>query len=129
MNILPTILAIDTIDFFIDSRLEILEQVGEHLWLTLVAMTLAIIIAVPLGILIARYDKPRKPVLAIVNLMQTIPSLALLGFLIPIMGIGAVPAITALFFYALLPIVRNTYIGITEIDPSIRATLCRTAPN
>lgn len=91
----------------------------QHLVLTLVALTLALIISLPLGILLTRVRYLEGPVFAVVNLLQTIPSLALLGFLIPIMGIGFKPAIVALLLYALLPLVRNTFIGIREIQPSV----------
>ncbi len=106
--------------FFVEQKAEILEQTAEHLWLTLMALTIAIVLSVPVGILMTRYKKLAKPVLGIVNVIQTIPSLALLGFMIPLLGIGTVPAITALFLYALLPIIRNTYTGIIETDPAIR---------
>src|SRR5690606_11508307 len=92
---------------------------AQHLVLTLVALTLALSISLPLGILLTRLRYLEGPVFAVVNLLQTIPSLALLGFLIPIMGIGFKPAIVALLLYALLPLVRNTFIGIREIQPSL----------
>jgi osmoprotectant transport system permease protein len=99
---------------------EILQRTGEHLLLVLVAIAVAILIGIPLGVLITRRKAFRQPVLAIANILQTIPSLALFGLLIPIVGIGAVPAIVALTFYSFLPIIRNTYTGITSIDPAIR---------
>jgi osmoprotectant transport system permease protein len=88
-----------------------------------VACGLAIAIGIPLGVIITRKVSLRRPVLGFVNTMQTIPSLALFGFLLPIPligGIGARTAIVTLFLYALLPIVRNTYVGITNVDPAIR---------
>ncbi|HVH47340.1 MAG TPA: ABC transporter permease [Labilithrix sp.] len=90
----------------------------EHLELTAVALLLAAILAIPLGIHIARARFLAGPVLAVVSAMQTIPSVALLGFLIPLFGIGTKPAIVALFLYSLLPIVRNTYTGIEQVDPA-----------
>jgi osmoprotectant transport system permease protein len=99
---------------------KLLSQTATHLGLTLISLILAIFIAVPLGILIARKPKFSGPVLGFTGILQTIPSIALLGILIPFLGIGPKPAILALFLYALLPILRNTYTGITEVDPSIK---------
>ena len=110
-------------DFFqyaFTRREEIWMQTLEHLWLTLTALALAILIGLSLGILITRKAKLATPVLAFVNAIQTVPSVALLGFLLPILGVGATPAIVALFLYSLLPIVRNTFTGINEIDPGIQ---------
>ncbi len=102
---------------------EILLRTGEHLILVAIAMTIAISIGIPLGILITRKPKLAQPILGLANAVQTIPSLAIFGFLISVPflgGIGKVPAIVALFLYALLPLIRNTYTGITSIDPAIR---------
>jgi len=106
--------------FLIEQRGEIFEQTLEHLWLTLIALFFAIVISVPLGILMTRKPRMARPILTIANVVQTIPSLALLGFMIPLLGIGVLPAIVALFLYAILPILRNTYTGISEVDPSIK---------
>ena len=92
----------------------------EHLYLVLFSLTLAILIAIPLGILSARSQAVGNIVLATVSVIQTLPSMALLVFMIPLFGLGPVPAIAALFFYSLLPIVRNTYTGLTQISPAIR---------
>jgi osmoprotectant transport system permease protein len=92
-------------------------------WLVFVSIAIAILIALPIGILITRCKRLRAPLLGIANVMQTIPSLALFGFLIPlpfIGGIGPRTAIVALVFYALLPIIRNTATGILGIDASVR---------
>jgi osmoprotectant transport system permease protein len=94
----------------------------EHLWLTGSAMLFATAIAVPLGILLARKRALARPVLGIVNMLQTIPSLAMFGFLLPLPFIGeraARIAIVALVAYALLPIVRNTFTGITGVDATV----------
>jgi osmoprotectant transport system permease protein len=102
---------------------EILQRSWEHLFLVGISSGMAILVGIPLGILITRQPHLVKTILGFVNVVQTIPSLALFGFLIPIPligGIGARTAIIALFLYALLPIVRNTYVGITNIDPAIR---------
>ncbi|MBT4790136.1 MAG: ABC transporter permease subunit, partial [Halobacteriovoraceae bacterium] len=88
----------------------------EHLVLSLGALFFALIVSIPLGIFLTRHQSLAKYVFPIINTIQTIPSLALLGFLIPLMGIGTAPAIVALFLYSLLPLVRNTYTGILSID-------------
>jgi osmoprotectant transport system permease protein len=94
----------------------------EHLWLTGSAMLIAALIGIPTGILLTRYRRWAKPVLGVANILQTIPSLALFGFLLPLPWFGASAAriaIAALTGYALLPIIRNTYAGIQGIDPAI----------
>ncbi len=105
--------------FITEQHEKLLTQVVQHLGLTFLSLFLAIIIGVPLGILIARKRKLSGSVLGLAGILQTIPSIALLGFMIPVFGIGAVPAIVALLIYALLPIIRNTYTGITEVDPAV----------
>ncbi len=93
----------------------------EHLMLVLVSLAAAVAIGLPLGVLAWRWPPARQPVLSAVGLIQTVPSLALFAFLIPVFGrIGAVPALAALFLYALLPIVRNTYTGLSDIGPDLR---------
>jgi osmoprotectant transport system permease protein len=102
---------------------DILSHIAQHVWLVFISIAIAIVIALPLGILITRRKRWRAPVLGIANVMQTIPSLALFGFLIPlpfIGGIGPRTAIVALVFYALLPIIRNTVTGILGVDPNVR---------
>jgi osmoprotectant transport system permease protein len=94
----------------------------EHLWLTGSAMLIAAMIGIPLGILLTRVPGLAKPVLGVANVLQTIPSLAMFGFLLPLPWLGeraARIAITALIAYALLPILRNTYAGIRGIDPAL----------
>jgi osmoprotectant transport system permease protein len=110
-------------DFLTRYADEIIQRSGQHLVLVLVSTTIAILIGIPLGILITRKPQFTKPILGFANVMQTIPSLALFGFLLPIPvigGIGARTAIVALVLYSLLPIIRNTYVGITSVDPAIR---------
>jgi len=104
---------------FWSERLSLWKQVKQHLMLTLVALLFALMIALPTGVALSRFPKLSGPVFAIVNAVQTIPSLALFGFLIPLVGIGAMPAIIALFLYALLPLISNTYTGISEVDDSL----------
>ncbi len=102
---------------------DILAHIAQHLWLVFISIAIATVIALPVGILITRRKSLRGPVLGIANVMQTIPSLALFGFLIPlpfIGGIGPRTAIVALVFYALLPIIRNTVTGIIGVDPNVR---------
>ena len=98
---------------------KILDQLLQHIGLTFISLLIAVIIGVPLAILIARKKQFASPVLGFTGILQTIPSIALLGFMIPLLGIGAIPAIVALFLYALLPIVRNTYTGITGVDAAV----------
>ena len=108
--------------FFLEHRAEILGATANHLTLVLIAMAFAIAIAVPLGMFIVHRPTLRNFALAMASIFQTIPSLALFGFLIPIPfigGIGRRTAIVALVLYALLPILRNTYVGLTGIDPAV----------
>jgi osmoprotectant transport system permease protein len=108
--------------FFLTHRSEILEATLAHVELVLIAMSIAIAIAVPLGMFIVQRPALRTFFLGIASVFQTIPSLALFGFLIPIPfigGIGRRTAIVALVLYALLPILRNTYVGLTSIDPAV----------
>ena len=108
--------------FFPSHRSEILSATLDHVTLVLIAMAFAIAIAVPLGMLIVQHRHLRSIVLGIASVFQTIPSLALFGFLIPIPfigGIGRRTAIVALILYALLPILRNTYVGLSGVDPTI----------
>jgi len=99
---------------------EIIPKALQHLKITFIALVLAILIAVPLGILIYFYSSISKPVLYIAGLLQTIPSIALLAFMIPLFGIGVIPAIIALFLYGLLPILRNTTIALFTVDPLLK---------
>jgi osmoprotectant transport system permease protein len=102
---------------------EIGQRSWEHLFLVGISSFLAILVGVPLGVWATRQPRLGKIVIGTANVIQTIPSLALFGFLIPVPligGIGARTAIVALFLYALLPIIRNTYVGIVGIDPAIR---------
>jgi osmoprotectant transport system permease protein len=102
---------------------ELLEHLREHLWLVFVSTAIAVAIGIPTGILLTRKKALRTPILGIANVMQTIPSLALFGFLIPlpfIGGIGARTAIVALVLYSLLPIIRNTVTGILGVDANVR---------
>ncbi|MEX2335793.1 MAG: glycine betaine ABC transporter substrate-binding protein [Fulvivirga sp.] len=99
---------------------EILDKSVTHIKLTFLALGIAIFIALPLGIIIYRYHFFSKTILYLAGIMQTIPSIALLALMIPIFGIGFLPAIIALFIYALLPILRNTVIGLFSVDPELK---------
>ena len=110
-------------DFYARNSGEVLGLVGQHLSLVASSTAIAIVVGVPGGIVLTRRPAWRGPVLGLANVFQTVPSLALFGFLIPlpfIGGIGATTAIVALVVYALLPIVRNTYTGIAGVDPAVR---------
>jgi len=108
--------------FVLQNHLELVELILEHVWLVSVSMVLAVIVGIPLGIAITRWPALNKPVLGSANVIQTIPSLALFGFLLPAPWIGERAdrlAILALTLYALLPLIRNTYAGIKGVDPAV----------
>jgi len=113
---------VELIRFFIANHTEVLELTLEHLWLVGISILLAVAAGIPTGILLARRPRLDKPVLAGANIIETIPSLALFGLLLPIPWLGERAdrlAILALALYALLPIIRNTYSGITGVDRAI----------
>jgi osmoprotectant transport system permease protein len=97
----------------------LLQTTMEHLFLVVLSLGLAILVAIPLGILAARNPTLGQTILSVVGVIQTLPSMALLVFMIPLFGLGPVPAIAALFFYSLLPMVRNTYSGLTQIPTNL----------
>jgi osmoprotectant transport system permease protein len=108
--------------FIAQNHGQVLELTLEHLWLVGISTLLAVLIGIPLGILIAHWPRWNKPVLAGANIIQTIPSLALFGFLLPVPWLGDRAerlAILALTLYALLPLIRNTYTGIRGVDPAV----------
>lgn len=98
---------------------QLITTIFEHIQISFLALLIAAFIGVPLGILLTKTRKVSEIVMNIAAILQTIPSLALLGLMIPLFGIGKVPAVIALVVYALLPILRNTYTGISEVDPSL----------
>jgi len=111
------------VQFFLHNRAQILQLTIEHIWLAGISMLLAIAIGLPLGILVTRRPWLNKPILGSANVAETIPSLALFGFLLPVPWLGDRAerlAIAALTIYALLPIIRNTAAGITGVDPAVR---------
>ncbi|MBO0453259.1 MULTISPECIES: ABC transporter permease [Enterococcus] len=103
-------------NFWTEYGNEILLKFWEHFYLSFLAIFLGILVAVPLGALLTRVEKGSETVIKVVGVFQTIPSLALLSIMIPFFGIGKVPAVIALFLYSLLPILRNTYVGIKSVD-------------
>src|SRR5438046_5080771 len=108
--------------FMLHNHAEVLELTLEHLWLVGASTFFAVLSGIPLGILITRWPALNKPVLGTANIIQTIPSLALFGFLLPAPWIGARAdrlAILALTLYALLPLIRNTYTGIKGVDRAV----------
>lgn len=105
-------------EFFYYRIDELIAQLMKHMQITGMAVAMAILIGVPLGIFITRKRDIANLVINIANIFQTLPSLALFGLIIPFLGIGVVPAVFVLFLYALLPIIKNTYIGITNVDPA-----------
>ncbi len=106
------------IDFIAQKYVDILRLISQHIQITGMAVLLAIFVGIPLGIFITRYQKSSNLVLGIANVFQTIPSLALFGLVIPFLGIGLKPTVFVLFLYALLPIIKNTYIGISNVEAS-----------
>ena len=108
--------------FMLQNHAEVVELTLEHLWLVGVSILLAVLVGIPLGIAVSRWPALHRPVLGGANIIQTIPSLALFGFLLPAPWIGARAdrlAILALTLYALLPLIRNTYAGIRGVDPAV----------
>lgn len=110
----------NVVDVFQERKAQLLAALLEHIQISFIALFFAVLIAIPLGIYLTNKKKIAESIIGISAVLQTIPSLALLGLLIPLFGIGKVPAIIALVVYALLPILRNTYTGINEVDPSLK---------
>ncbi|WP_432414268.1 ABC transporter permease [Bacillus altitudinis] len=107
------------IDFLEKNGGELLTKMWEHLYISLIAVVLGIIVAVPLGVILTRMKRGAGFVIGVVNIFQTLPSLAILAFFIPILGVGKIPAIVALFFYSVLPILRNTYTGVQGVNKNL----------
>ena len=107
------------IDFLEKNGGELLTKMWEHLYISLIAVVLGIIVAVPLGVILTRMKRGAGFVIGVVNIFQTLPSLAILAFFIPILGVGKIPAIVALFFYSVLPILRNTYAGVQGVNKNL----------
>ncbi|WP_160671204.1 glycine betaine ABC transporter substrate-binding protein [Clostridium sp. C8-1-8] len=107
------------LNFISNRKSDIFQLLFQHLYLTVFAVLVAIVIGVPLGILVSKSKNLSKPIIGLANIVQAIPSLALLGFLIPFVGIGSKPAIIMVVLYSLLPIIKNTHTGLTNIDPDL----------
>lgn len=108
------------LNFLNQNGADLLIKTWEQLYISAITLLLGALVAVPLGIALTRVPKTAKVVIAIASMLQTVPSLALLALMIPLLGIGKVPAIVALFIYSLLPILRNTYIGMNDVDPVLK---------
>lgn len=106
-------------DFINKYGSELFVKIGEHLYISMIALFIGSVIAIPLGILVSRNKKVSNFVIGITSLLQTIPSLALLAIMVPLVGVGRLPAILALVIYSLLPILRNTVLGIETVDENI----------
>jgi osmoprotectant transport system permease protein len=111
----------DFFQFLVERRHELVTMTGQHIYLVFVSTVLAVLTGVPLGLFLTRRQRLARPVIGFASVMQTVPSLALFGFLIPIpfLGIGDRTAIVALLLYALLPILRNTYTGVLSVDAAV----------
>ncbi|CUS26166.1 glycine betaine carnitine choline ABC transporter, permease [Paucilactobacillus oligofermentans DSM 15707 = LMG 22743] len=107
------------ISFFQANGAELILKIWQHIYLSFISLGLGIIVAVPIAIGLTRAKKIAGFVIGLASVLQTVPSMALLALMIPIFGIGSLPAIVALFIYSLLPILRNTYIGLNNVDPSV----------
>lgn len=107
------------ISFLNEYGSDLLLKTWEQLYISLISLGLGIIVAVPLGLVLTRFPRTAKVTISICSMLQTVPSLALLALMIPTFGIGKFPAIVALFIYSLLPILRNTCIGIEGVDPTL----------
>lgn len=107
------------INFLSQYGTTILTKLWEHIYISTIALALGVIVAVPLGMLLTRTPKLANGVIGVASVLQTIPAMALLAMMIPLFGIGAFPAIIALFIYSLLPILRNTYLGLNSVDSAV----------
>lgn len=112
---------VDYVDFWKERYISILEYTYQHLIISVISLLLGILITIPLAIFLTRVKSNflKSLVFNIANVFQTIPTIAMLALMIPILGIGMKPAVTAMFLYSLLPLLRNTYTGIKSIDPGV----------
>ncbi|CAM3144026.1 ABC transporter permease [Staphylococcus argensis] len=107
-------------DFLRNNGQDLLKKALEHLEISVIALLIAIIVAVPIGIMLSRMKRTSNVVLTIAGVLQTIPTLAVLAIMIPIFGVGKMAAIIALFIYVLLPILNNTILGVQQIDSNLK---------
>lgn len=105
------------IEFFVENYIVIRQSLLRHIELVGIAVLVGMAVSIPLGIFLSRYKRAAGPVLAVAGTLQTIPGLVMLGFALILFGIGMLPALVVLSLYAILPILRNTYTGITEVEP------------
>lgn len=105
--------------FLLENGNELVVKTFEHIYISVIALLLGVIVAVPLGIALTRTNKLANIIIGLASILQTIPSLALLTMFIPFFGVGKMTAVVALFIYSLLPILRNTYLGIKGVDPNM----------
>ncbi|PXW93034.1 osmoprotectant transport system permease protein [Streptohalobacillus salinus] len=105
--------------YMLENSSELLALAGEHVMMVLYAIGFALLVGIPLGILAAKFKKAAPVILSLVNILQLIPSLAMLAILLIYFGLGNSTVVIGLFFYSLLPIVRNTYVGLKEVDASV----------
>lgn len=106
-------------NWILENWVRILEKIGEHLFISITALLIGAAIAIPLGILLSKTKRISQVVISIASILQTLPSLALLAIMVPLVGVGRKPAIIALAIYSLLPILRNTYLGMTGVDKDL----------
>ena len=106
-------------DFFAQYGDELVSKTIEHFYISIISLLIAIVVAVPIGILLSKTKRTANVVLTIAGVLQTVPTLAILALMIPIFGVGKTPAIVALFIYVLLPILNNTVLGVQNIDKNI----------
>src|SRR5699024_3980564 len=107
------------IEVFVSRQDMIIEAFLQHIYLSFVSLFIGVLISLPVGMIVARHRKYAEPVIGVTAVLQTIPSLALFGFLVPLIGIGSKTALVALIIYAPLPILRNTYAVLTGVDQAI----------
>ncbi|EGJ27176.1 ABC transporter permease [Streptococcus porcinus] len=107
-------------DFLTQYGGRLLFKTWEQTYISALALLFGILLAVPLGTALTRFPRLAKIIIALTSMLQTIPSLALLAMMIPLFGVGKTPAIVALFIYSLLPILRNTYVGLNSVDPNLK---------
>ncbi|WP_042477543.1 ABC transporter permease [Bacillus ndiopicus] len=108
------------IDFFTQNISDIVLKTWEHFYISIIALLLGAIVAIPLGVVLSKTTRLAKIILAITSVFQTLPSLAILAIMIPFLGVGKVPAIIALFIYTLLPILNNTFIGMKSVNGDLK---------
>jgi osmoprotectant transport system permease protein len=107
------------LNYILQNSTVLAEKIGEHFLISILALSIGAAIAVPAGILLTRYKRLSQAVLSFCSVLQTVPSLALLAIMVPFFGVGKLPAVIALIIYSLLPILRNTYLGMNSVDKNV----------